>query len=595
MRYTWLPIALLALCLLPRALAQQQPVTALIVVEGLTWQSVERGEVGALYVLARHGTVSLVSVGRRRDAATHFALALQTSRRLAMSPEEAKQRFARQRWLTEDLTRADVHVTTHFEPPQKHLQALIAPRRPPDTPTAQVQIWWLGADITTASRNLEKALSALNPQRDRVIVVGLPKAGERLTPILVAGSVLSQGILTSATTNTRGLISDVDIAPTLLRWHGVPTKSGEHPFQVLSQESAFTTVQRLAQRSQWNAQALIPLGTLQVVGGLLALLGVLRAIRGQDASRRTRLLLSVAVGALLSLPAGTVLASHLPANTLWQYVSMVALSAVWLSLLAHWGVWEEPFRAYVRACALTVLAIIVDGVSGQGGIQHSVYSAYALGGIRFYGIGNEMMGVLVGTALVWGLYGMSALWRAVLWVATAIVLVMPAWGANLGGLLASAAGLGCAWETTKADGKELLPRCIRWLVLGIAAALGVMWVDSLSVSPTHIGEAWRRWQEEGAPAVIDTLLSKLALTKGVLLDPLAWGALAAIVLALWLTYRSGVLKLFGKGENVAWLACIVAAFMFNDSGFVPAMVITSIGVGAVLTRQLEEVYHGASA
>jgi hypothetical protein len=38
-----------------------------------------------------------------------------------------------------------------------------------------------------------------------------------------------------------------------------------------------------------------------------------------------------------------------------------------------------------------------------------------------------------------------------------------------------------------------------------------------------------------------------------------------------------------------------AAFVFNDSGFVPAAAILGVDVGALLTRRLQEVQHGSSA
>ena len=41
-----------------------------------------------------------------------------------------------------------------------------------------------------------------------------------------------------------------------------------------------------------------------------------------------------------------------------------------------------------------------DGLTGTTLVSQSVLSAYALAGIRFYGIGNEYMGLLLGGALL---------------------------------------------------------------------------------------------------------------------------------------------------------------------------------------------------
>lgn len=583
----------------PPCVLAQRPVTAVVIVEGVTWQHIEQGEMGALYVLARHGAVGLMNTGRAVDAAEGFATTLQTGRRLAPPRDvsQVRRQYSALRWLTEDLTRAGVEVQLHLEPPRANLQALLAPPPSPPSPSAQVQIWWFRGDLPTVSRGLERAIGSLNPERDRILVIGLPLSGIQLAPIVIAGSGLPTGILTSATTRTEGLVADMDIAPTLRQWHGIPPANGEHPVRVLAKEDAFSAVRALAQKCQWNAQGLIPIGILQVTGGLVAAWGALRWIRLQKAPRRAKLLVSVAIGALLSLPVGTVLASYLPASFFAQYVLNVLMAAVALSLLAHWGVWEEPFRAYVRACALSVLVIIADAVGGQYGVKSSMYSAYALSGIRFYGVGNELMGVLVGCALAWGLYGFPALLRATLWTAVTVVLAAPAWGANIGGLLTSAVGLGCAWESRQTKSQRLWIRCAGWLTVGLLAAVVVMWLDSLSVSPSHAGEAWLRWRSEGWGAVADILSSKAMLMARVLLSPFTWGVLLVIGLVLWRILRQGILTGFWQDrreEYLPWMACIGAALVFNDSGFVPAAAILGIGVGAVLTSRLQEVKNGAS-
>ena len=590
---------LLVACLCPRADASP-PVSAVVVIEGLTWRQIEGGEVGGLYVLAHHGAAGLMSIGASADDAQRFALTLQTGRRLAPvpaeTPERLRRRYASLRWLTDELARAGVEVTLHLEPSREHLRPLLAPPSVPNAPSAQVQIWWIAGDSDAIGRSLERAIGALQPDRDRVLIIGLPPGGERLSPIIAAGAGLATGMLTSATTRTKGLVSNVDLAPTILRWHNVPLRAGEHPMRV-TREDPFSGVQRLARLLQWNAQGLIPVGVLQVGGGLLAVLGVLRLIRQRGAAHRKRLLLSVALVALLSLPAGTVLTPYLSAATIWQYVGTIMLLAGWLSLLAHWGVWHEPFRAYVRACALNVLVIVADAIAGQHGVKSSMYSAYALSGFRFYGIGNEMMGVLVGSALTWGLYGLGATLRAAVWLFTALVLATPAWGANLGGLLTSATGLGCAWEWSKKRKLSQAAPCVSWLFVGVLAAVGIIWLDSLSASPSHLGDAWLRWQERGWMAVQETLLSKLALTARVLLDPLAWAVMLVILLAIGVMQRSGMFTTWRnmrQTEYLPWLICMGAAFVFNDSGFVPAAAILSIGLGALLTRKLQEVQSGPS-
>lgn len=71
-------------------------------------------------------------------------------------------------------------------------------------------------------------------------------------------------------------------------------------------------------------------------------------------------------------------------------------------------------------------------------------------------------------------------------------------GANLGGWLTAALGLGAAWESARGEERTFWRRVGTWLAAGVAAALAVMWVDSWSASPSHLGETWLRWRAEGA-------------------------------------------------------------------------------------------------
>lgn len=573
-------------------LLAQGRTTALVVVEGLRWQQIERGEIGGLYVLAQYGATGLMSVGASGDA-EWFALTLQTGKRWSSSSDRPRERFSHLRWLTEDAARMGVLVEVHVVPPDPSLAEKFTPRQShegAEGASERLQVWWIRERGEGLNRALEHAISPLNPERDRLLILGLPPKGDSLAPVLLAGSGLAEGVLTSATTRTDGVVSDVDPAPTLLQWMGVPLRAGEHPMRVVRRDP-FSTVQNLARRYRWNEQALVPLGAVQVLGGLLAVWLALGG--GAVGSRRGKLLLSVAIGLLLCLPAGTVVAPYLPASSLALYLGNILLAAAGLSLLAHWGVWEQPFRAYIRACALSVLVLLADAVTGQQGAKFSVYSAYALSGIRFYGLGNELMGVLVGCALAWGLYGLPFLGRGVLWAATGIVLATPAWGANLGGWLTAAVGLGAAWESARGEERTFWRRVGTWLAVGAAAALAVMWVDSWSALPSHLGDTWLRWRAEGMIALGETLLSKATLMLRVLTSPFAWGAAVVIGLLLWRLGRSEALSAWhGRREALPWLVCMGAALVFNDSGFVPAAAILGVGVGTLLTRRLQDGASG---
>jgi hypothetical protein len=80
----------------------------------------------------------------------------------------------------------------------------------------------------------------LETDRDIIVIVSpspprsLQERGVAVAPIVVSGGGIPNGRLTSATTHRLGVVANVDLAPSVLRWFGIPTPAGMtgHPFTV---------------------------------------------------------------------------------------------------------------------------------------------------------------------------------------------------------------------------------------------------------------------------------------------------------------------------------------------------------------------------
>ena len=102
---------------------------------------------------------------------------------------------------------------------------------------------------------------------------------------------------------------------------------------------------------------------------------------------------------LLFLPAALLLAPILIPPTLWEYALRIV---AWQFGLAFFAL----ALARISRCnlpvtvALTNIALILgDILTGQNLLKDSLLSGYALSGIRYYGIGNEYLGVVLAFAL----------------------------------------------------------------------------------------------------------------------------------------------------------------------------------------------------
>src|SRR5690606_17096146 len=117
---------------------------------------------------------------------------------------------------------------------------------------------------------------------------------------------------------------------------------------------------------------------------------------------------------------------------------------------------KDPVFAFTLLCTATVLALGIDTATGASLMQRSHLGYDPIGGSRYYGIGNEYMGVLIGSAAIaaggWldkaRRPGAIHVRRGPLWVvavgfaAIVFLLASPVHGVNFGGTIAAVVGFG---------------------------------------------------------------------------------------------------------------------------------------------------------
>ena len=460
------------------------------------------------------------------------------------------------------------------------------------------------------AQHRERALRALDSYLSRVLsgfhgpvylVVPTPPlrpdgAWDSLTPFLaVTEPPGSPSSLSSDTTQTPGLVAARDFAPTLLAALGVPrpvqmTGALMRPAQASS--AALARMDRLVRLNQ-DAQGpifwTVGFGAAAITFSGLALYftGRLAGAAGKAACYGLRVISAWPLALLLAPLAGP---QSVP-QYLWEIIVCVGL----LALL------PSPTVIF----SLTAALLTLDGLTGTHLISSSALSEYALSGIRFYGIGNEYMGVLIGGTLLaapWLLprYRNPALltWaervqapsppeqakRAALMFGFAFVtfvLSFPAFGAKAGGAVTATATFLVAWRL-------LYGRPVRWTHLAGSVALGFalvfLWAalsPVLHLRRTHLETAADALGSGRFGYIAGVSLRKLGLAGRVLLHPgtlLGLLAFAGIGLVLrGLLRRQVTVYLSERPRDLAVLkaglwGCLVA-LLFNDSGIVAAILI----------------------
>jgi hypothetical protein len=338
------------------------------------------------------------------------------------------------------------------------------------------------AALAAADTELQRLVAEL--PADTTLLITAPGSTARpphLQLTLVDGAGYRAGLLEASSTRQPGLVVLTDLTPTVLGWlgRGVPsgvvgaqlTRADRGPLDgtirsLVARDTAEQVWLATHTRFFW-AYALADAAVLAAIG--LAFWGA----TGDKRGRRARWWRVAGVFAA-SVPVATFLANLMPWSrsahpALSLYVPAAGLAAL-VALAALLGPWRaDPLAPYGMICLFTVAVLGTDVITGSRLQLEAPFGLSVLQAGRFYGIGNEALGIYGVTALL------AAAWlalvalrrypssrRPALAAATAVAVFAviasgwPGFGAKVGGtlamvpcfllLLAAVAGIRLNWR-----------------------------------------------------------------------------------------------------------------------------------------------------
>ncbi|MGN7470914.1 hypothetical protein [Brevibacillus sp. SAFN-007a] len=429
---------------------------------------------------------------------------------------------------------------------------------------------------------------------------------------LLSWSGEGAGLLTSATTRQSGLVSGLDVLPTVLSWLDVPVPKGLAGHAMSSTEggSLPLLIQQVGNMHHTYATRSSVLYTyvmLQIVTLACAALLWLWGRRKEGAGlSRIRRGVRLALLALLWFPFLLLAESLLD----WQAHGPVILGALILAALAA-AFWQENqslARITLTVSAVTVVALLIDGWSGAPLMRQSFLGYDPVIGARFYGLGNEYEGVMIGgtimlVASLYQLYrklsGASLLLPAASVAICGVVLyymVAPDLGTDAGGFLAGLIGFFVAFSRLHGWrlGKKGLLLLAGGLLVGV---IGLMAVSLVSDQPpTHVGRVAQQimageWTEIG-----QMVERKLAMNVRLIRVSIWSKVFAVSLIALGLLALKNDRFLRHLAQDTPYLANgfagviagALAGLALNDSGIVTAATCISFLVVPALYAALEE-------
>jgi len=424
-----------------------------------------------------------------------------------------------------------------------------------------------------------------------------------LTPVIFAAPGGEAALLTSPSTRRAGLVVNTDVAATVLNYFGLPAPSDTVGRSITTEpervDAVASLMEDLARNDALEPARHLVFRTFAVFAAVVLWLSVLLFILGEHAPGWARALARGLLLVCLSAPVAALLVGAYPdpMSPAQMEAALAALSLVLAFLLAASTGW----RAGDGAVSGTLVALlVVDLAIAQPMLQWSTLSYSAVAGARFYGLGNEYGGALLGGGLVaaaavlQGQAGNSRAWRTLIALtlfALAAVAGWPQLGANLGISLSCA--LGFAVFAT-----YLLRHRFSW-VDAVAIAIAVLGLATLIFvadafltkgrTASHLGLLLTTIQAQGLSAVAEVVVRKLTM-NAMLLRTSLWTDLAlaaSAVLVAAVVVRPVALADALRPRpwmTPAVVSCVIgaaAALVLNDSGILAAAMALLYGAGAL--------------
>jgi hypothetical protein len=331
-----------------------------------------------------------------------------------------------------------------------------------------------------------RALGESRSAGELLIVVQRPTRARGSELLWSAAAGLAGGgsrELSSPSTNERGLIAAVDVAPTILAHLGQPTPAAMRGRPIKTE----------AQLHSASLRALM--ARLHVIGGrrlraLACLLGawaLLLVASAPSPRARARAMRVGAIGVLWA-PVAVLIPAALEPSAPVEYLTIVlvclGLGALTDALLP----WP---RAPLAPALVSILVLVVDALAGTQLLMRSLLGPNPILGARFYGIGNELksgLAVLVLAAVAAALHRSARGARAAAamlgaGVVLALVEGSARIGAGVGGVILVSAGFALA-------AVMLLPGALsrrRGLIVLISPLLGLIALAAIDLASAHGG------------------------------------------------------------------------------------------------------------
>ncbi len=429
---------------------------------------------------------------------------------------------------------------------------------------------------------------------------------KNLAPVLLYKNGNIKGLLISNTTRREGLISNIDIAPSIFAFLGVDTTkmqfTGEK-MTIVTDIDPLKTIGTNFNKYSGLKKFRYILHGVYVILLLLVFYYIYFPVlqKKQQVSQRFSRAISVMIFAL------PIISS---VSALWLQNLTAAVAGFFILLLFTGYFLSVTIEISLIGMATISLAtsalLIFDLITGLGCLVNTPlgFNDVFTGG-RYYGINNDSMGILLGST-VFGV--ISILKRFASKVSVQITVTAgvfflaflsqtPGLGANVGGTIAAITTGTLACFMLASGQPPSMKSLLLVIILALAAEFSISFMETLSASQTHAGKTVARLLSDNFTSyLIEIISSKISVFLAMLMLP-PWNVLFFGQLYL---YRRVTMSNFDEIKNIEINDSLTlksfqiilygsfAALIFNDTGIIAAammLIYLTVPFGMLLVRE----------
>ncbi|QQY80563.1 hypothetical protein EDD65_102224 [Keratinibaculum paraultunense] len=425
-------------------------------------------------------------------------------------------------------------------------------------------------------------LPILDKENSMVMIIS-PNAGEdriadsRLSPIIMWGKEIKKGTITSSTTNREGIISNLDIGPTIAQFLQAPIDGMTgNPIESIKKEDSFKYIKTVNNRvnttSKVRSKTLLIYGIIIVITMLLTLVLLIFNI---DVGNKIGIVFNRFFLLLYTIPMIFIFSSLLSIDNLLKY-----FVSLFVFIIIFWFI----FRKYNNSKCIYYISIgyfvifLLDLITKGSFTRYSIISHDPIIGARYFGMGNEMAGIFIAIAtLIAGLlldvYENKYASIALL-LLSIIMIGHPKLGANVGGTMAILSAT--IYFMLLIMGKKLNIKNLILFIFITGIAITILgYIDTvINPNPTHLGKTISLIEEKGI-GVTQNIIGRKLLMNIKLIGASVWTKVIfidiVIQVVLSYVYKNRILYIMEKGLGKGILSGIIGSLiglLLNDSGII---------------------------